>query len=459
MKYINVLIIYVFGVLFLLSGCTLTDNSLVISNGEFLELEVGEVLQLNVINNTSFSEELIWESSSDCVIITEDGIITCVKAGSSTISVSLNEYNDQIIINVVEPEIYVRLNLKVSKIDVGESIVLNAVVQPINYQDYVKYELISGSDYAVIKDNILTAIAPGVIRIVAVVENVTSSPFIIEIIGDEITSDPYENMSYDEFYANYTIATSYQDALYRSSHGFMSGDISAQDQTPTIAEYQPEYNGVLYRNSDSLYSEDKNTYYIVSSTGEIVNQIYRGGGYVTLEEVAAYVLAFGDIPANYVSKKSGSPTRSIWHEYLRLNHSAFSGDTSRYPYEPELPNISGCGGDFEYYEIDLGTTGTDCDSKYEITDYNNGNYITRGAARIIYSRYDKNGDNIIDINEKYVFYTYNHYNDFQEYLNYEGGWGRMFGNITGGGKLSSTSKYNPTPYIKTHLISFKNLIF
>lgn len=71
----------------------------------------------------------------------------------------------------------------------------------------------------------------------------------------------------------------------------------------------------------------------------------------------------------------------------------------------------------------------------------------RGAARIVYTRYDKNGDNIIDINERYVFYTYNHYNDFQEYLNYEGGWGVMFGNITGGGKLSSKTDYNPTLYV------------
>ena len=46
-----------------------------------------------------------------------------------------------------------------------------------------------------------------------------------------------------------------------------------------------------------------------------------------------------------------------------------------------------------------------------------------------------------------MFYTYNHYNDFQEYLNYEGGWGQMFGNITGGGTISSKYNYNPTPYV------------
>ena len=102
-----------------------------------------------------------------------------------------------------------------------------------------------------------------------------------------------------------------------------------------------------------------------------------------------------------------------------------------------------------YYEMDIGTTGTDCDPDYDITDYNNGYSITRGAARIVYSNSYTGGGKITDLDERYVFYTYNHYNDFQEYLNYLGGWGEMFGNITGGGTLSSKSNYNPTPYVET----------
>ena len=183
--------------------------------------------------------------------------------------------------------------------------------------------------------------------------------------------------------------------------------------------------------------------------GREVFRVYRGGGYITLEEVAAYVFAFGDVPANYTSSKSTRPTSSIWGEYLRLNHTKFSGNTSQYPYEPVLPRISGCGGDLQYYEIDIGTTGTDCDPTYTAALYNNGKSITRGAARIVYARYDRNGNSIIDVDEKFVFYTYNHYNDFQEYLNYYGGWGVMFGNITGGGKISSKTDYNPTPYVPT----------
>ena len=262
-------------------------------------------------------------------------------------------------------------------------------------------------------------------------------------------SDPYASVDVSRFYENYEPAESYWDSYYRSLHGLMSGDISDQDQKPSIADERPTQDGLFVRNTSAIYSEDGNVYYIVNSEGEIVNRVYRGGAYITLEEVAAYVFAFGDVPANYDANKKAKPYNSIWGKYLRVNHTAFSGSTSKYPYEPELPDISGCGGSLHYYEIDIGTTGTDCDPKYTAAVYNNGSRIERGAARIVYSRFDANGDKIIDTNEKYLFYTYNHYNDFQEYLNYEGGWGEMFGNITGGGTISSKYHYNPTPYVAT----------
>ena len=179
--------------------------------------------------------------------------------------------------------------------------------------------------------------------------------------------------------------------------------------------------------------------------GNIVDKIYESGAYITLEQVAPYLLAFNDVPKNYISSRPSTASGSPWGKYMRGNHSSFSGDTTKYPYEPVLPNISGCGGNYKYYEVDFGTTGTDCDPTYPALPYNDGKKITRGAARLVYARYDKKG-NDLDINQKYVFYTYNHYNDFQEYLNYRNGFGKIFGNITGGGELSSKTKYAPTSY-------------
>ena len=264
---------------------------------------------------------------------------------------------------------------------------------------------------------------------------------------DPIQSDPYVGVNERDFYAYYTPAISYNDAYYRTKHNLMSGSIEEQDQKPTISKYQPTSGGKYIRNTDYIFSADGKTYYVVDAYGNIVMEIYYGGAYVVLEEVAAYVFAFGEPPANHSASKKTTPKQSAWGIYLRVNNTEFSGDTYKYPYEPELPRISGCGGDLTYYEMDIGTTGTDCDPSYESADYNDGTTITRGAARIVYSAYDRNGNKIIDLDERYVFYTYNHYNDFQEYLNYLGGWGEMFGNVTGGGTISSKYNYNPTPYV------------
>ena len=451
-------IITIFMLLFTLISCTMTpsnnQNGIVITDGENITINIDESYQLSVENKIDDSTDYIWKSLNDCVTVDENGVITGVSEGTALVNVSYNGYKDSIAVRVIDNrEFNITISTSEPIIYVGESTLVDIEVEPLIPLTNVYLKIVEGFQYAVLVNNKLTAISSGSVKVVAEYKNFVSNTLTVEII-EEILTDPYENVTKEEFYANYTKASSSQDAYYRTLHGFMSGDISDQDQEPTLAEYQPRKNGKLVRNTSSLYSEDGNTYYIVDGYGNIVNQIYRGGGYVTLEEVAAYVLAFGDIPANYISKKSATPSTNVWGEYLRLNHSLFSGSTSKYPYEPELPNISGCGGDLYYYEIDLGTTGTDCDPSYAVVEYNNGYKITRGAARIVYSRYDANKDNIIDINEKYVFYTYNHYNDFQEYLNYEGGWGEMFGNITGGGTLSSKTDYNPTSYVEVERTNF-----
>lgn len=441
----------------LLSGCIINTNNLVIDGGDIITIEVGEVYQLE-INENSIFDNVVWMSSGEYAIIDDSGLVTGVSEGSVVISATSGNYSDDIIIKVIEAqkEIELVLSAKKYEIIIGESLTLDVTATPKTNEKIV-YEIISGNELANINNGILVSEKTGVVMIVAKVGNSISNTIIIEINGSEEIIDPYESMTKEEFYANYKPADNYQDAYYRTLHGFMSGSIEEQNQKPSISEYQPQKDGVYFRNSAATYSSDGKTYYILDAYGKVTNQVYKGGAYVTLEEVAAYVLAFGEIPANYTEKKSGSPSKSIWGEYLRLNNTLFTGDTSRYPYEPELPNISGCGGELYYYEMDLGTTGTDCDPSYAPEIYNDGRTITRGAARIVYTRYDKNKDEIIDINEKYLFYTYNHYNDFQEYLNYEGGWGEMFGNITGGGTISSKTNYNPTRYVRTILKDFTRI--
>lgn len=304
----------------------------------------------------------------------------------------------------------------------------------------------SGSCLTVDQNGYLTAIKTGTAAVTVSYGELKDTALIKVVETPSIDPSGVDEEMRDAFYGDSDPADSYEEALLRSSRGELSGAETVPDQAPVLASYRPTQNGSFIRNNVPYFA-DENTYVVVNAYGVEVFRVYRGGGYITLEEVAAYVYAFGDVPANYTESKRTEPEDSIWGENLRLNHTKFSGNTEKYPYEPELPDISGCGGDLYYYEIDIGTTGTDCDPGYSVKIYNDGQTITRGAARIVYTRYDANHNEIIDPNEKYLFYTYNHYNDFQEYLNYFGGWGEMFGNVTGGGKISSKTDYNPTPYV------------
>ena len=218
----------------------------------------------------------------------------------------------------------------------------------------------------------------------------------------------------------------------------MSGSIEVQNAEATQTPNALKQDGKFLKNTEGLYSSDGNVYYVVDYKGEIILEIYKGGAYVTLEEVSAYLYAFNDIPANYTANKKGNPASDPWGKYLRVNHTKFSGDTNKYPREPELPNINGCGGTYQYYELDIGTAG-----------YNNGSRISRGSSRVVYSRFEGTKD--IEVGEKYLFYTSNHYDDFREYLNYYNGWGEVFGYYSGGGTGT------PSPYVDVVNMNFSSL--
>lgn len=327
------------------SSSAILQHEIYFTMGEEIEIEVGETLTLEYEIEGDYYGDVLFESTSDCIRITSDGVLTALFEGETIVSVIAGDKSDQLYVIAVEPV---------------------------------------------------------------------------------LLSDPYENVTQAEFYANYTPATSYLDSYYRTLHNFMSGSIEVPDVAPVIADNRPISADMYVKNNRMQYSKDGNTYYVYNQYGEIQMKIFKGGAYITLEEVAAYMFAFGEIPANYVSNKKPSPSLSPWGKYLRANHSQFIGDTSRYPYEPELPNISGCGGTYQYYEMDIGSVG-----------YNNGVRITRGACRLVYARLEA-GKLLTDYEDKYVFYTYNHYYDFQEYLNYYNGWGEKFG--------SKNNTISPTDY-------------
>lgn len=265
----------------------------------------------------------------------------------------------------------------------------------------------------------------------------------VQIESNPLENDPYIGLTHSAFYSNYTEATSYEDALLRTEYGFISGSIDFS-------------NGL--KDSNTIFSGDDfikfgNYTYGINEFKEIISYemnlpdgsqktIYKGAGYVTLEEVAAYILAFGEVPANsnYNKNKNGqSQSISKWWKYGRVNVGNYSNDVSRYPNEPELPTKDSNGKAYKYTETDIG-----------LDDYNSGTRINRGAYRICFTSSYSDGTPIEDVRERYVFFTENHYYDFEEYLNYYGGWGDKFGYYTG-------NQVSPTPYIKAVIIDKNTL--
>ena len=423
-----------------------------ITNGEEVEVVLNGTLKLEVVDGKGNSVKPKWSASNDCVTVSINGNITALKAGEAIVTASYNGATDKVLVKVTDDR-ELAISISSTSLFVGESATLSFSASSSLDTQAIEYQITAGADVISISGNTVNALKAGTATIVASTGSIVSNTLTVKV--EEMAGDPYENVTKTEFYASYTPAKSYTDATYRTQHGLMSGDIVVPDQAPTIAQNRPTEGGQFVLNTDMIFLDNGRTYVVVDATGAEVVRIYYGGAYITLEEVAAYLYAFGDIPPNYsAGKKPSSAMWTTWGEYLRANHSNFSGSTSSYPYEPELPNITGCGGKLQYKELDIGTTGTTAGEGYAVQIYNNGSKITRGAARIVYGKQDLNNNGVYDAGELYLFYTYNHYNDFQEYLNYFGGWGEMFGNVTGGGTLSSKNDYNPTPYVPVARKSF-----
>ena len=292
---------------------------------------------------------------------------------------------------------------------------------------------------------------------------------IVYFYEPELGNDPYVNVNKAEFYADYESATSYEEAYYRTQHKLMSGDIT--DQTHEPVRNALTVDGVSVRITTAVYVLDTDGDYLAYVPNVLDGEnyiIFYGGAYTSLNEVAAYLLAFGEVPvnSNYDKSKGKQTTVKDWGKYGRVNNSRFSGDTSKYPYEPLLPCIQGSGSRI-YYETDFGTLGGYTNSNpvtgttYTQTVYNNGSGgVTRGSARFVFVH----DSSVSRIDDRYVFYTYNHYNDFEEYLNYHDGWGVRFGNESAGNyycgntkDYTASAKNKPTDYPQTLLQKYSQV--
>ena len=327
---------------------------------------------------------------------------------------------------------------------------------------YIKIILLSalmtGCDLATTSSLFNSSIISDTTSIINSSSSETSSSKIY-ITSSSIDSSKYSSVTKDEFYKNYIETDCYEDSQLRTENGLISGSIEKHNEVPKSNTIFDNRESLRFTNASYHYdSNDKALAYDINTKDGVYKTIYYNAGYITLEEVAAYTLAFGEVPANYYDKDNKALAIAKWKQFGRINISTFSNNKTKYPHEPELPVADSKGRFYKYTETDIGLqVGFRMSNGDYVGEYNNGNSIARGVCRLVYTSSYADGGKIKDINERHVFYTYNHYNDFQEYLNYYGGWSNRFGNESSGNPYCGSAKqYNslsnpnkPTSYIES----------
>ena len=181
-------------------------------------------------------------------------------------------------------------------------------------------------------------------------------------------------------------------------------------------------------------SEPSNYACVYNSNGNIVRYLKKGVYYTSLDDIASYILAFKELPANYLVGRNASK-RIAYEEYgeeysriapgfygLDYSGSSFDGKDN-YPYQT-LPKST----DGNYFELDIGYTWTD--EEGNVINYAGSTSYNRGPLRLIvyFEGVRASGEdlNISHYNDgnPVIFFTPDHYQTCYEYSNFYRGWSK-----------------------------------
>jgi hypothetical protein len=162
-------------------------------------------------------------------------------------------------------------------------------------------------------------------------------------------------------------------------------------------------------------------------SGTVVTTLSQPQECLSYENVCLYYQAFRTLPPNYKPSKSEALK---YGKNGRCYSSYYKGDYSgSSDYTVALGNFRNPAG--LYLELDIDLTGS----------YNNGSTITRGTGRVVVVV-----DGISDYKEEPVcYFTSDHYTDFVEFYNYQGGWSPLFIGAASGKTSPKSTIKRPVP--------------
>ena len=172
-KFIYILLIII--MMISLTGC-FSSGSLIIDTQSYeKKMFVGDKIYLTT-NKDSISQngEVIWESSDENVaVVSKSGLVEAVGEGVATITVTLNEYSNTVIIYVTDLEKKPTIDVTgPQQVIINEEITLSAI-SSINYSEFIWTS--SDESIATVSSNgVIKGIKPGVVTIKVEFENDSS---------------------------------------------------------------------------------------------------------------------------------------------------------------------------------------------------------------------------------------------------------------------------------------------
>jgi len=138
----------------------------VILNSAALDIRLGnsQTLKATVLPQNATNKEVVWKSSDENVATVANGVVTGLRQGTATITVTTvdGNYSAEAIVNVAASAIGIELNKSDLKLVAGKSQKLVAQFVPGN--QYSRTDFVwesSNTDVATVKDGMVTAVSEG----------------------------------------------------------------------------------------------------------------------------------------------------------------------------------------------------------------------------------------------------------------------------------------------------------
>lgn len=173
-----------------LSGITLDPTQLTLNQGETAELTVGFIPE-------SFSDaDVQWVSGDESVAtVDENGIVTALKGGKTTIAVSSGDFTAVCSVNVINPVTSITLSEELIPLVKGKSIQLNATVLPSDASDTsITWSSSNPAAVGVSDTGMVTAYLGGTATITAMTSNglTASCSIVVSVPVTGVTLTPQE---------------------------------------------------------------------------------------------------------------------------------------------------------------------------------------------------------------------------------------------------------------------------